>query len=58
MIASREGGYFQRWRRIGIGYHYLGGFDAPAWGQLFAFNLNEVWNCPGNYRRGECGPQG
>jgi len=25
MIASREGGYFQRWQRMGIGYHYLGG---------------------------------
>ena len=51
MIASREGGYFQRWRRIGIGYHYLGGFDAQAWGQLFAFNLNEVRNFPKNRRR-------
>ena len=42
MIASREGGYFQHWRWMGIGYHYLGGLDAQAWEQLFAFNINGI----------------
>jgi len=41
---------------MGIEYHYLGGFDAQALGQLFAFNLNEVRNLPWNHRRGERGP--
>src|SRR4249919_2498056 len=52
MIASREGGYFQRGRRMGIGYHYLGGFDAQGWGQLFAFNFNGARNVSENHRRG------
>jgi hypothetical protein len=42
---------------MGIGYHYLGGFDAQAWEQLFAFNLNEVRNFPENHRRVERGLQ-
>jgi hypothetical protein len=57
MIASRERGYFRRRRRMGIGYHYLGGFDAQARGQLPAFNLNEVRDGPGNHRWGESDPQ-
>jgi len=40
---------------MGIGYHYLGGFDAQARGQLFPFTLNEVRSHSETHRRVERG---